>query len=65
MDSGNEAVLNFLQAAPECRFSHLLPTFSQDEQYPPLGPFNHINPGSRTLTAFLANAVGTDLTLGF
>jgi len=44
-----------------------LPTSSQDERYPPLEPFDHVDPGSRALThedpnAFLANAIVSDLT---
>ena len=68
-DTGNESSLN-LQAAPENRFSHLLPTFSQDEHYPPLALFDHVDPGSRALAhedpnAFLANAIVSDLTPRF
>ena len=68
-DAGNETALN-LQAAPEYRFSHLLPTFSQDDHYPPLELFDHVDPGFRALTledpdAFLANAIVSDLTPGF
>ena len=68
-DTGNETVLN-LRAAPEYRFSHLLPTFSQDEHYPPLELFDHVDPGSRALThedsnAFLATAIVSDLTPRF
>ena len=69
-DTGNETVLSLVQAAPEYRFSHLLPTFSQDEHYPPLELFNHVDPGLRALTcedpsAFLANAIVSDLTPRF
>ena len=58
------------RAAPEYRFSHLLPTFSHDEHYPPLELFDHVDPGSRALThedpnAFLANAIVSDLTPRF
>lgn len=68
-NGGNETALN-LRAAPEYRFSHLLPTFSQDEHYPPLELFDHVDPGSRALThedpnAFLANAIVSDLTPRF
>ncbi|KAF9650698.1 TauD-domain-containing protein [Thelephora ganbajun] len=68
-DTGNETVLSY-QAAPEYRFSHLLPTFSQDGRYPPLELFDHVDPGSRALThenpnAFLANAIVSDLTPRF
>lgn len=42
------------------RYAHLLPHFSQ-EHYPPLTPFDHIDPGARALShpnprAFLDNA---------
>jgi sulfonate dioxygenase len=42
------------------RYAHLLPHFSQDK-YPPLTPFDHVDPGSRALShtnprAFLNNA---------
>jgi sulfonate dioxygenase len=65
-EGGNETVL----AAPEHRFSHLLPTFSQDEHYPPLELFDHVDPGSRALAredpnAFLVNAVVSVLTPRF
>jgi len=68
-DVGNETVLS-LQASPEYRFSHLLPTFSQDEHYPPLELFDHVDPGFRVLNcedpnAFLANAIVSDLTPRF
>jgi sulfonate dioxygenase len=49
------------------RYEHLLPYFAQDN-YPPLTPFEHIDPGSRALAypnprAFLDNATKvTDLT---
>ncbi|KAF8168232.1 TauD-domain-containing protein [Crassisporium funariophilum] len=33
----------------EYRYSHLLPHFS-DDRYPPLAPFNHVDPGSRALS---------------
>jgi len=43
------------------RYANLLPVFPQDEHYPPLTPFDHVDPGSRALThsnprAFLDNA---------
>lgn len=43
------------------RYANLLPVFPQDEHYPPLTPFDHIDPASRALShpdprAFLANA---------
>lgn len=42
------------------RYAHLLPHFSQDH-YPPLTPYEHVDPGSRALSspdprAFLRNA---------
>jgi sulfonate dioxygenase len=49
------------------RYEHLLPYFAADN-YPPLTPFEHIDPGSRALShpnprAFLDNATKvTDLT---
>lgn len=69
-NTGNEIALNFVQAAPEYRFSHLLPSFPQDVHYPPLEPFDHVDPGFRALAhedpdAFLANAIVSDLTPGF
>ena len=48
-------------AEPEpYRYAHLLPHFSQ-ETYPPLTPFEHVDPGSRALShsdprSFLAQA---------
>ncbi|KAJ4485576.1 hypothetical protein J3R30DRAFT_3283116 [Lentinula aciculospora] len=51
----------------EYRYSHLLPVFSQD-QYPPLTPFDHNDPGHRALShpnprSFLDNATKiTELT---
>lgn len=44
----------------EYRYAHLLPHFSAD-RYPPLEPFEHVDPGHRALAlpnprAFLANA---------
>lgn len=50
------------------RYAHLLPSFSKDEHFPPLTPFEHIDPASRALThenprAFLDNATSViDLT---
>ncbi|TFY67745.1 hypothetical protein EVJ58_g1425 [Rhodofomes roseus] len=43
------------------RYAHLLPVFPRDEHYPPLTPFDHIDPGSRALShpnprSFLDNA---------
>lgn len=52
---------NSTAAATESyRYSHLLPHFSHD-RYPPLTPFDHIDPGFRALThqnprAFLESA---------
>ncbi|KAG6814031.1 hypothetical protein H0H92_003881 [Tricholoma furcatifolium] len=48
------------------RYAHLLPHFSQDH-YPPLTPFEHVDPGHRALThanprAFLDNATTVELT---
>ena len=68
-DTGNETALNS-QAVPEYRFSHLLPIFSQDEHYPPLELFDHVDPGFRALThkdpnAFLAKGIVSDLTPRF
>ena len=68
-DTGTEPALS-LRAAPEYRFSHLLPTFSQDDHYPPLELFDHVDPGSRALAhedpnAFFAKAIVSDLTPRF
>jgi len=46
------------------RYAHLLPHFSAD-RYPPLTPFEHVDPGHRALTlpnprAFLENATFVD-----
>ncbi|CAL1696245.1 unnamed protein product [Somion occarium] len=43
------------------RYAHLLPVFPRDEHYPPLTPFDHVDPGARALghanpRAFLDNA---------
>ncbi|KAF7306550.1 TauD domain-containing protein [Mycena indigotica] len=51
---------NPVQAEEDYRYSHLLPHFSED-RYPPLEPFEHVDPGQRALThpnprAFLENA---------
>jgi len=48
----------------EYRYSHLLPTFSAD-RYPPLTPFEHVDPGQRALShpnprAFLESATSID-----
>lgn len=49
------------------KYTSLLPVFPQDEHYPPLTPFEHVDPGHRALQhqdprAFLANAQVTQLT---
>lgn len=63
------------QAAEEYRYAHLLPHFSAD-RYPPLTPFDHVDPGLRALNlpnprAFLDQAssvsevtpnIGTEVT---
>ncbi len=55
------------KTAEEYRYSHLLPLFSADH-YPPLEPFEHVDPGHRALAlpnprAFLDNATSiSDLT---
>jgi len=51
---------NPVKAEDEYRYAHLLPHFSQD-RYPPLTPFEHVDPGHRALNhpnprAFLDNA---------
>lgn len=43
------------------RYAHLLPAFPKDEHYPPLTPFEHVDPAARALShanprAFLDNA---------
>ena len=43
------------------RYAHLLPVFPQDERYPPLTPFHHVDPATRALShpnprSFLDNA---------
>ncbi|KAF5377621.1 hypothetical protein D9615_005108 [Tricholomella constricta] len=48
------------------RYAHLLPHFSQDH-YPPLTPFEHVDPGQRALShsnprSFLENATLVELT---
>ncbi|THU88751.1 TauD-domain-containing protein [Dendrothele bispora CBS 962.96] len=48
------------QGQEEYRYSHLLPVFTADT-YPPLTPFEHVDPGARALShsdprAFLGNA---------
>ena len=62
-DSGSISVLT----GEEYKYTHLLPTFPHDEHYPPLTPFEHVDPGHRALShpntrAFLANAKVTQLT---
>ncbi|KAI0768616.1 TauD-domain-containing protein [Trametes elegans] len=50
------------------KYAHLLPVFPKDEHYPPLTPFEHVDPGLRALShpnprAFLDNATSiVDLT---
>lgn len=51
----------------EYRWTHLLPAFPKDEHYPPLTPFEHVDPGHRALQhpnprQFLANAKVSQLT---
>ncbi|TBU34910.1 hypothetical protein BD311DRAFT_745194 [Dichomitus squalens] len=45
----------------EYKYAHLLPVFPKDEHYPPLTPFEHVDPGFRALNhpnprSFLDNA---------
>lgn len=59
--AGNEAALHVQGALPH-QHSHLLPTFSQGERYPPLEPFDHVGPGPRTLAHLdLAPRFGSDI----
>lgn len=56
-----------VQAEEDYKYKHLLPTFPKDEHYPPLTPFDHVDPGSRALShpnprSFLANAQVKQLT---
>ena len=56
-----------IQVEENYRYTHLLPAFPKDEHYPPLTPFEHVDPGLRALAhpnprAFLANAKVTQLT---
>lgn len=49
------------------KYAHLLPTFPKDEHYPPLTPFEHVDPGHRALKhadprSFLKDAKVTQLT---
>lgn len=49
------------------KYTHLLPAFPKDEHYPPLTPFEHVDPGLRALQhpnprSFLANAKVSRLT---
>ncbi|KAG7098939.1 hypothetical protein E1B28_000829 [Marasmius oreades] len=51
----------------EYKYSHLLPAFDSQERYPPLTPFEHVDPGFRALKhanprAFLENANVVELT---
>ena len=56
------------EAKEQYKYAHLLPVFPKDEHYPPLTPFEHVDPGFRALThsnprAFLDNASSlVDLT---
>jgi sulfonate dioxygenase len=38
-----------LEQEQEYRYAHLLPTFSSD-RYPPLVPYDHVDPGQRALS---------------
>lgn len=56
-----------VQAGEQYKYSRLLPAFPKDEHYPPLTPFEHVDPGQRALNlanprAFLSNAKVTQLT---
>ena len=47
------------------KYQHLAPVFPKDEHYPPLEPFEHVDPGFRALQhpnprSFLDNATGID-----
>ena len=50
------------------KYAHLLPVFPKDEHYPPLTPFEHVDPGLRALShpnprSFLDNATSViDIT---
>ncbi|KAH9912253.1 uncharacterized protein BXZ73DRAFT_93224 [Epithele typhae] len=51
----------------EYRYAHLLPVFPKEEHYPPLTPFEHVDPAARALShsnprAFLDGASLVDLT---
>lgn len=51
----------------EYKYAALLPTFPKDEHYPPLTPFEHVDPGHRALKhadprAFLKGAKVAQLT---
>lgn len=51
----------------EYKYTHLFPVFPKDEHYPPLTPFEHVDPGHRALQhpnprSFLANAQVIQLT---
>lgn len=55
------------QEQTEYKYTHLLPVFPKDEHYPPLEPFEHVDPGHRALQhpnprQFLENAKVTQLT---
>lgn len=62
-DTGAISVL----ADEKYKYAHLLPAFPHDEHYPPLTPFEHVDPGFRALShpnprAFLVNAKVSQLT---
>jgi sulfonate dioxygenase len=65
--SGPDSQTKEISASNRYRYEHLLPYFAHDN-YPPLAPFQHIDPGRRALghlnpRAFLDNATKvTDLT---
>lgn len=49
------------QAEDGYKYQHLLPVFDPSEHFPPLVPFDHVDPGARALQhenprAFIANA---------
>lgn len=45
-----DAVLKLNSSQETYRFQHLIPSFSKEEHYPPLEPFEHADPGHRALT---------------
>lgn len=55
------------EPSQDYKYAHLLPVFPKDEHYPPLEPFEHVDPGHRALQhpnprQFLANATVSQLT---